>query len=501
MKKNLLLGAFFLGSFLTVKAQSSCDTALEISIGTTTVGDITGSYTDNCFAPDSADAANWYYFSATENGAVRINTDLAANDGETYSDDTRVSVYTGTCDELTCWMFSDDVDFETGNYLTNFEFQVLAGETYYIAFDNNWNDLGFQVEVSFTALSCFPVTGGFAFVGTPTSTEVTIEWNPAINSPQGYEILWGESAFDPETEGTLIQDLTAPQVTLSPLTGNTDYAFYVRTVCDEDNYSEWIGPINFTSPVAPASIPYAFGFEDETGDGWSLFNAASGSPWSVEGSDEFVNAYEGDFYATAGAYDAASDAWLFSRGLNLSGGTNYNVSYYLKKFALEGAGNVNNLTVTIGTEATVEGQSTVIATLNDYSEEQYVMQSHTFDVPETGVYYIAFNYTAPAHIETNYGVLALDNFSVDVSAGLNEELISKLKVSPNPTDGVLNINNSENILIDTIAVTDLNGRTVKSFTLDGVSNAEINISDLASGVYMMTISSDNGKVIKKVIKN
>lgn len=501
MKKKLFFSVLLLGLFLTAKAQSSCATALNLPVGVTVVGELTGSYEDNCWEPANADAANWYMYTATANGAVRINTDLPANDGDIYSDDTRVSVYSGTCTSLTCWAFSDDIDLETQNYLTDFEFQVLSGQTYYIAFDNNWSALGFEVEVSFTEFSCFPVSGGLAFVGTPTPTEVTIEWNEALNSPLGYEVLFGAVGFDPETEGELIDGLTTPQVTFTDLTAETSYDFYIRTVCTGDTFSSWVGPITFATPVAPTNVPYAYGFEEADGTGWTVINAGDGGNWTVEQTGEDLQSYEGDFFAYAGANANASDSWLFSRGLNLTQGTSYTVSYYLKKYALAGSGNVNNLEVTIGTLPTVEDQTTVLGTLDDYSEEEYVQQTHTFSVPATGVYYLGFNYTAPAHIETNFGVLTIDNFSITTSLGTNEIVSEKLRVYPNPTTATVNISNNENILINGAVIADLNGRTVKSVKFEGVANASVNVSDLASGIYMMTISSDKGTTTKKIVKN
>ena len=499
MKQKLLLGAFIFGSFLSVKAQSSCATALPLPIGTTTVSTISGTYAGSCFT-SAGTAANWYFYTATENGGLRINTNLEVNDGELNSGDTRVSVYTGACDNLTCYTFSDDVSLENGEYLTDFQVQLVAGQTYYIAFDDRWDELGFQVEVSFEAFSCYPITGGYAFVGTPTAEEVTIEWTPAINNPTGYEVIWGETGFDPETAGTLIAGLLTPQVTISGLTSNADYDFYVRTVCGEDETSSLVGPVSFTTPFGPATIPYSQDFEGDVG-GWSILNDADGSPWSIEEGDEFVAAYAGDYYAAAGAYPNPSDSWLFSRGLSLNEGTTYTLSYYLMRSALEGAGNVNNFDVTIGTEATVEAQTTSLQSFDNYSENGYVLQSHSFTVPASGVYYIGFNYTAPAHAEDNYGLLALDNFLVDVSAGLNQGLISKLAATPNPTSGIVNISSSENILINNINVTDINGRMIMTSKYDNISNAAIDFSGLASGIYMMTISSDNGIAVKKIIKN
>jgi hypothetical protein len=49
-------------------------------------------------------------------------------------------------------------------------------------------------------------------------------------------------------------------------------------------------------------------------------------------------------------------------------------------------------------------------------------------------------------------------------------------------------------------VVDLNGRIVKFKENIYENSVQINISDLQSGVYMMTINSDNGSAVKKIIK-
>jgi hypothetical protein len=53
---------------------------------------------------------------------------------------------------------------------------------------------------------------------------------------------------------------------------------------------------------------------------------------------------------------------------------------------------------------------------------------------------------------------------------------------------------SNNILVSGISITDLNGRLVKQ-------KSYTNVSDLASGMYMINITSDKGSVTKKIFKN
>lgn len=96
----------------------------------------------------------------------------------------------------------------------------------------------------------------------------------------------------------------------------------------------------------------------------------------------------------------------------------------------------------------------------------------------------------------------VDDFKVTATAlSVDKQLISQFSVYPNPVNNVVTISNSANATIDAVTVSDLNGRTVKSVKLNGETSAQINISDLSAGVYMMNISSDQGSVTKKIVKN
>ncbi|PZR21870.1 MAG: hypothetical protein DI539_06900 [Flavobacterium psychrophilum] len=98
---------------------------------------------------------------------------------------------------------------------------------------------------------------------------------------------------------------------------------------------------------------------------------------------------------------------------------------------------------------------------------------------------------------TSYNV---DSYSFsEATAGVNENTLANLSVYPNPVNDVVNV--SVDALVSNVAIVDLNGRTVKTAKFDGVANASVNVSDLASGIYMMTITSDKGATTKKIVKN
>ena len=79
-----------------------------------------------------------------------------------------------------------------------------------------------------------------------TYNSVELDWTPG-NFGSAWDILWGLQGFDPETEGTLIEGILTRPYELTGLEELTDYDFYVRTVCDAPDVSDWSGPQSFTT--------------------------------------------------------------------------------------------------------------------------------------------------------------------------------------------------------------------------------------------------------------
>lgn len=514
MKKLLLFGAVLMGSYFTANAQNNCSGAQTIT-GTSTVvvPTITGAAVQSatCYQTYTTSdqglpaAALWYKFTPTANGLITVDTAIPAN--PVNSTDTRLRIMTGSCltNTFTCVASNDDVNVNGGDYRSRVSnVPVTSGTTYYIVFDNYWWNAGFSFDFTFTAQSCF-APSGFNYADTPTETSVTIGWTaPTSGAPTGYQIEFGPQGY---TQGSGIATFnpTGTQQVLAPLTPGTVYDFYIRTNCGVAGYSNWVGPISFNSVFPVANLPYSMGFEGQTNLdflGWAEIQAVAntGTFWEIETSTNSTPAQEGTNLVMAGANGGVSDATLFSRPLNLTANVPVTLRYYMRKVAYTGTGNVNNLKVTWGTGYTPLTQTNTLATYTDYQSTTYELKEHTFTPTTTGVYVIGFQYTAPAHVQSNYGAILLDNITVTAAAGTNDFLASKLSIYPNPANDVINVANADNILINGVEIVDLNGRTVKVAKYNGVSDAQVNISDLASGMYMMTVSSDQGTLTKKIVK-
>jgi len=177
--KILLLLLCF--GFQQAKAQNSCETALLVTTGITTVGEINGAGNSPC--SQNAGNAEWYKYIPTQNYSVTITTDLTEN----ICKDTSFNVYTGNCSGLTCYSGDDDsgdLACNNGNntftYLSKKTFDVFAGTTYYIVWDNRWdNSEGFifqLTEAPFIPSPCFnaiPITAGTTTVNAIDGTNVT----------------------------------------------------------------------------------------------------------------------------------------------------------------------------------------------------------------------------------------------------------------------------------------------------------------------------------------
>ncbi|MCS3867131.1 uncharacterized protein YidB (DUF937 family) [Chryseobacterium ginsenosidimutans] len=109
-------------------------------MGTITAPDVTGDApTTACSLGSSGSKGLWYKYTATQNKTIRVATSTAGQNA-----DTRLVVFTGSCTALSCLTANDDF---AGTF-SQVTFNVVAGTTYYIVFDNKYSSLGFNITLS-----------------------------------------------------------------------------------------------------------------------------------------------------------------------------------------------------------------------------------------------------------------------------------------------------------------------------------------------------------------
>ncbi len=180
-------------------AQADCASAQVVTYGDTTVDAINGDLpSPDCAAEtNNATMGKWYSFTPATTGLVAVTSYIAEND--LSSVDTRVHIYTGTCGSLTCYAFNDDYDLDNNLYASQVLFDATAGTTYYIAFDDEWNDGGFtfrieNVDCSDTAV---PVSENF------TDSPAFVTCYSEVDG-NGDSISWLHQYLD--LDGDLIQE-------------------------------------------------------------------------------------------------------------------------------------------------------------------------------------------------------------------------------------------------------------------------------------------------------
>lgn len=182
----------------------------------------------------------WYTFSGIDN-PVTITT------CENFTYDTRVNVYSGACDALTCIDGNDDTP-GVGTCST-ISFLPSADQQYYILVQGYDGATGnFQLELA--CLSCGTPTQVFAGA---SNVSAYISWH-SMNPGSSYTIEYGPIGFQPGTgtvaSGTVNSEEASALV--EGLNGSTEYAFYLQEVCGEGSMSLRVGPYTFmTLGIAP----------------------------------------------------------------------------------------------------------------------------------------------------------------------------------------------------------------------------------------------------------
>jgi pyrimidine deaminase RibD-like protein len=108
--------------------------------------------------------------------------------------------------------------------------------------------LDFTVNVT-AAPSCLPPSALATTSVSPTAQNLAWTENGSSTS---WDIEWGTNGFTPTGTPTVAATTTNPY-SLTGLTSNTTYQFYVRSVCSTTESSAWTGPFAFTTACASYS--------------------------------------------------------------------------------------------------------------------------------------------------------------------------------------------------------------------------------------------------------
>jgi hypothetical protein len=329
---------------------------------------------------------------------------------------------------------------------------------------------------------------------TSTTTTVSINWDNSTATQ--WQVASGATTVtDPNT---LIPTVAlSPMQTISGLTVGTSYNVWVRATCGTTlGNGAWQGPIVVSTQCAGSAVPYSENFETAVTPNLpgctSATNISAGPySWYVSnypgyGFESNTLTYNSDLYTDA-------NAWFFSRGINLTGGQNYTISYRYGGASTDLFFYNNNLKVMYGTGASPADMVLPIADYVNFAVDTPVVQNISFSPLTTGVYYFGFN----VYSLNNSNFMFIDDILIDSALATNPFDKSNFSYYPNPVKDILNIAYIEEIT--SVSVYNLLGQEVLSNSSND-NLTKINMSSLTKGTYLVKVTADNLVKTIKVIK-
>ncbi len=124
--------------------------------------------------------------------------------------------------------------------------------------------------------------------------------------------------------------------------------------------------------------------------------------------------------------------------------------------------------------------------------------------PAVGATLADGTYTVTLTAEDEYGNESTCSFELTVETvlGVNSNnLDAGVALYPNPATSIVNLVNKTNVSLEQMVIFDINGKQINKIDLRGMQGEKaVDVSSLASGVYMIQIIGDKSSTVKRLIK-
>jgi Secretion system C-terminal sorting domain len=336
-----------------------------------------------------------------------------------------------------------------------------------------------------------------------TSIEVTINNNGA-SAITGFPVSYTINAGTPVVE-TYTASIAAGASANYTFTATADfsapntYNIVAATAISGDGNAANDASNTSVDNIAPVDLtagPLTMGFEPaEDLSNWVIEDVnADGGPWALAYNPNFtVAAHTGDYcLRVSGAADV--NDWIFTTCVALNAGTNYSVNYWTHLFAAASPGDVQ---VAVGTTASAAAMTQQIVATSNPLELTWVETTQTFSVAASGTYYIGFHGTAAVS-----SILRIDDLNLSIVTGVNN--LNKdlgLIISPNPSKGVIQINNISNEKDFSLEIYNTVGQIVLQENLSNLTTKTLDLTSIAKGVYSVKLKGLKGEMTQKLVLN
>jgi len=475
----------------------------------------------------------FYYMYGMNIGSLSLDT----YDGTTWTNDVWTLSGQAQASDSDPWLIANVV---VPQNTTQFRFRAVRGADY-------TSDIAIDDIIVLEAPSCPMPTGLSA--SNILANQADLSWTPGNNETM-WNIEYGPTGFT-QGSGTVISGITSNPYTLTGLTPETSYDFYVQADCGSGDTSIWAGPYTFVTPVscpAPSGLNASNIHTDQADLGWipgsteTMWNIEYGPAGFTQGNGTLVNGVTNnpytltglssgtayDFYVQADCGGGDSSTWVGpytfmtppgcgdtiydDGGPNGDYSPNLNISFTIYP---DNAGDV--VTVTFNSFDMEEGYDGVMIYDGVDTGAPLFDSGSTFGEPTcpdgawTGA--PGDTYTADGHSFTatnTDGALTLvfmSDYTIQLSgweasiacapSALTDHQIEGVKFYPNPVDNTLNITAGKNI--ESVRIYSITGQEVINARPES-TQTQINMSRLRNGVYFVKAQINGQLTAFKVVK-
>ena len=375
------------------------------------------------------------------------------------------------------------------------------GGTYGVTLDFNVNIV--------PAPTCLAPSGLSVDSASVTATTATANWTASTTpAAGGYEYYY-------DTTNTAPTDSTTPSgsvaagittVSLTDLTPATTYRVYVRSICSTTDSSDWSVATVFTTLCANFDAPFAQNFDNyvplcwTTADAGTAATGPTGSAAGIWTADGFLN--NGETGAVkVNLYLTNRIGWLITPPLNTTVGSDYSFSFNYGVTAW-------NLTtpLAMGSDDFVKVMMTAdngvtwteVHTFNAASNVLNTSQEYSYDfVATSGEVKFAFFASDGTVDDTQDYDFFVDSVAFDTNLSNVEVENNAFTAYPNPVKDNLIIRYNENIT--DVTVYNLLGQQMFVKNINA-TEGQVDMSNLATGTYLVRVNSADKTQTIKVIK-
>ncbi len=318
----------------------------------------------------------------------------------------------------------------------------------------------------------------------------------------GYQIEYSTSTFTPGDGSATVYEFDSFPHTLTGLESNTTYYFTIRSICGDDNYSDWTdngndGPDAWTTTTCPSSysLPYLNDFNDPVA--WTTCqtfydNDGDGNYWFYQafGDDTSdLSANSASYINGVGAL--TPDNWVIMGPIDLT-----NVSDALLEWQVMGLDPnwcQENYTIYVGSSSNysdlINSSVSFNETITSGGDACGSWANRSLDISAASgeLVYIGMRH----HDVTDMYYLNIDNVSVTSSTMSNEDFtLQNIDYSFDQEANLLRVTSEE--MLSNIQIYNMLGQEVLNQDLNDTS-ALLNLSSLSSSIYIVNVEGNNSK--------